>query len=314
MLKCNIYRLLVILILSIPSKVGAQQVLLLKTSYFPAYPSASTLSYSNDRLYVMGDDATHLLVLDKNHKAVDSLRIFDGSQQRLAKDTKADIEASAVLQKEGETFLFLFSSYSGRTRNKIYRIGIAGNAIKRDLKHLSRQPKTGIIKEWNIEGATFAGDKLILSNRANNTNKNNYLLVLNANTKKGFKKRAKAVQVTMPATQNVVGISGLTYLPTNDLLLLTATTEITDNAYTDGEIGDSFLGYITNFSKKTNGATIAVDALLNLTAVLQQKSAQKIESVAVEAVTGNNALLHLAADNDNGESTLFKIRLTLPAK
>ena len=57
-----------------------------------------------------------------------------------------------------------------------------------------------------------------------------------------------------------------------------------------------------------------VDKLLNLTPVLKQSTLQKIESVAVEEVKANKAVLHLAADNDNGESTIFKLRFTLPAK
>lgn len=315
MQKWNIYRLLAILILSIPSKLQAQELELLKTSYFPFYPSASTLAYHKERLYVMGDDAVQLLVLDKNYKPVDSLRLFKGTEKRVAKDIKADIESSAFLQKGQETFLILFSSFSSPSRKQVFAINTNNQKIKRDFRRFKFKPQLPAIKEWNIEGAACAGNNLIFSNRANYTHKTNHLLVMNANLKKGFKKNAiSVIRIQLPKTENVIGVSGLTYLEGEDLLLLTATTEITDNAYTDGEIGDSFLGYITNVSAKLKDSTIRVDKLLNLTPVLKQSTLQKIESVTVEEVVGNKAILHLAADNDNGESTLFKLRFTLPAK
>ena len=315
MQKWNIYRLLAILILSIPNKGNTQELELLKTSYFPFYPSASTLAYHNERLYVMGDDAVQLLVLDKEHKPVDSLRLFKGTEKRVAKDIKADIEASAFIQKKKETFLVLFSSFSSPSRKQVFAINTNTQKVKRDFRRFKHKPELPAIKEWNIEGAACAGDKLIFSNRANYTHKTNHLLVMNANLKKGFQKNSfSVISIQLPKTENVIGISGLTYLKNEDLLLFTATTEITDNAYTDGEIGDSFLGYITNLSAKLKDSSMRVDKLLNLTPVLRQKTLQKIESVAVEEVTGNKAILHLAADNDNGESTIFKLRFTLPAE
>lgn len=315
MQKWPIYKLLAILILSIPNKGAAQVLELLKTTHFSSYPSASTLAYYNERLYVMGDDAVQLLVLDKDHQAVDSLRLFKGSEKRLAKDTKADIESSVIMQKGGQRFLVLFSSFSSPTRQQLFAIDLHTKKIKRNFKGFAQQPALSEIKEWNIEGAACVGNKLLFSNRANYTYKTNYLLVLNANLKKGFEKNnPKVISLQLPATKNVIGVSGLTYLVKEDLLLLTATTEITDNAYTDGEIGDSYLGYITNLSAKLKDSSIRVDGLLNLSPVLKHASLQKIESVTVEEVVGNKAILHLASDNDNGESTLFKLRFTLPVK
>ncbi len=315
MQKWHIYRLLVILILSIPSKASTQHLQLLKTTYLPHYPSASTLAYHNGRLYVMGDDATQLLVLNKHHQLIDSLRLFKGNEKRLAKDIKADVESSAFIQKGKETFLVLFSSFSSLTRRQVFAINIESKKVKRDFRRFRQKPQLSAIKEWNIEGAACAGSQLLFSNRANYTYKTNFLLLMPPNLKKGFKKsNPSVISLQLPPSENVIGVSGLAYLAKEDLLLLTATTEITDNAYTDGEIGDSYLGYITNLSAKLKDSTIRVEKLLNLTPILAQPSLQKIESVAVEEVTDNKAVLHLASDNDNGESTLFKIRFTLPVK
>ncbi|MGV3658094.1 MAG: DUF6929 family protein [Chitinophagaceae bacterium] len=315
MQKWRIYRLLVILILSIPSKASAQELQLLKTTYLPHYPSASTLAYHNGRLYVMGDDAVQMLVLNKDHQPIDSLRLFKGSEKRLAKEIKTDIESSAFIQKEKETFLVLFSSFSSPTRRQVFAINVESKKVKRNFRRFNKKPQLPRINEWNIEGAACAGGHLLFSNRANYTHRTNFLLAMPSNLKKGFQKSKPAViSIQLPPSENVIGVSGLAYIAEKDLLLLTATTEITDNAYTDGEIGDSYLGYITNLSAKLKDSTIRVEKLLNLTPVLAQPYLQKIESVAVEEVTGDKAVLHLASDNDNGESTLFKMIFTLPAK
>ena len=106
MQKWNIYSLLVILMVSIQNNAAAQTLQLLRSTSFPNYSSASTLQYFNKRLYVMGDDAPQLLVLTKNHKIKDSLRLFNYTDRRIAKDIKTDIEASFVSQMGSETFLF----------------------------------------------------------------------------------------------------------------------------------------------------------------------------------------------------------------
>jgi hypothetical protein len=81
------------------------------------------------------------------------------------------------------------------------------------------------------------------------------------------------------------------------------------NSYDDGEIGESYLGMIKNFSTRVDSKTINVDTFINLTKVLGKKTLQKIESIAVESSIKGYMIIHLAADNDNGESTLFKMQV-----
>lgn len=314
MKKWNICKLLALQILSTLNNndAAAQGLTLLQTTHLPHYPSASTLAYTNNRLYVVGDDATYLLVLNKNHQLVDSLRLFKGTEKRIGKEEKADLEASIITQKGKETFLLLFSSFSDKNRNKVLQLPISEEKLQKEFETFSEVNNAA---DLNIEGAAFIDGNIVLSNRANQVQKQNSLLVLKGNSGKDFSlKGARNISIQLPVTRHVVGISGLDYIPEKDLLLFTASTEITDNAIDDGEIGDSYLGYITNVSRKLQQSTLKADKLENLKSVLLQKGAQKIESVAVEAVNGNSVILHLAADNDNGESTLFKLRLPLPTK
>lgn len=314
MVKLHIYRLLAFLIvLTTANKARAQNIKLLKSTYFPHYSSASSLAFHHNRLYVIGDDAPLMLVVNKKHKIKDSLRLFKGNSQRLDKGTKPDLEAAALLQKENETFLFAFGSQSGGARNIVLRLTLDNNA-KRDLKHFSNTLKAEGIAIPNIEGAAVVGDRMVLSNRANISQKWNHLIIAPIDEEKGFtSQRPKVIALQLPPSKEVIGISGLEYLAEKDLMLFTASTELTRNAFEDGEIGDSYIGYIQNFSQQLKQSTIKIDTLINLTPVLKQKDLQKIESVAVEKVRGNAITLHLASDNDDGSSYLFRMRLKLPA-
>jgi hypothetical protein len=96
-----------------------------------------------------------------------------------------------------------------------------------------------------------------------------------------------------------------------DLLLFTASEEATTSAYEDGAIGDSYLGWINNFSEAWKSAAVVPTKVLKLPTFHPAFQHQKIESVCVESQQGRRYLLHLAADNDNGKTVLFKVALTL---
>ena len=110
---------------------------------------------------------------------------------------------------------------------------------------------------------------------------------------------------------NIIGVSGLYYVEEKDLLLFTASEEDTPNALDDGKISDSYLGFIEKFSAKMEDKTITPNQLIKLSTINKIFIKQKIESVCVEKITGDEMILHLVADNDNGESRLFKVRMIL---
>ena len=60
------------------------------------YPSASAIEYFDEKLYVMGDDATNLLVLDTSLNIIDSIPLLSYPGKRIPKDIKPDLEASAL--------------------------------------------------------------------------------------------------------------------------------------------------------------------------------------------------------------------------
>ncbi|HVE61517.1 MAG TPA: hypothetical protein VNA26_06845 [Chitinophagaceae bacterium] len=309
MKKCKICSLAIILILSISNSSVAQEIKLLKTTRFPHYPSASTIAIYNNRIYIIGDDAPYMLIVDTNHKVLDSTRLFSSTTKRINKEEKADIESSFLSNKSNNTYLVALSSFSTRKRNKYIVFNLTQKGKKAKIKN-QRSLFAGGISEWNIEGATWIDRYLIMSNRANLSHKINHLLIVDFHLRRGIRqKKIKVIPITFPQEQAVTGISGLTYVEKTDVLLFTASTEKTLNSYDDGEIGESFLGIIENGSAKITGENIKPDTLLNLSKLFGNKSLQKIESIAVESDKEKYMIIHLAADNDNGESTLFKIQL-----
>ena len=97
------------------------------------------------------------------------------------------------------------------------------------------------------------------------------------------------------------------YAPKNDKLILTVSTENTYSNISDGSIGKSYLWIVKNISAKKNWKAINPDKIIDLEKTDSRFKEQKIESVCVLKETRKFTWLILAADNDDGSSTLFKL-------
>jgi hypothetical protein len=60
------------------------------------YPSASGIEMVNNEMYMIGDDANHLLIVDSNFNIIDSIPLYSFSDKRIPKAVKADLEAMTV--------------------------------------------------------------------------------------------------------------------------------------------------------------------------------------------------------------------------
>jgi len=67
---------------------------LLKFLLLVDFPSGSSINYYDNKLYLVGDDATHILILDNDYRKVDSIKLFDNLEKRISKSQKTDLEAS----------------------------------------------------------------------------------------------------------------------------------------------------------------------------------------------------------------------------
>jgi len=274
-----------------------------------AYPSASSIEYFNDKLYLIGDDATDILVLDTNLNMIDSIPLISYPEKRIPKDIKPDLEASAL----NDDNLFLFGSGS---LSPYRNLGWIHNLKTKDNDSINLEPlflkiKELGIEEINIEGACFLSGKLILVNRGNKGYPYNHFII----TDERSWTNDSSFQISIipfeaqKDTATFKGISGLCYAKESDQLIMTVSTEDTRNSYEDGAIGKSYLWIINNISNKLDSKTISTDKIIDLEEIDPRFKKQKIESAIVISETNELINLVLVADNDDGSSTIFRFSL-----
>jgi hypothetical protein len=298
------------------------QIELIKTALLSDFPSGSSINYHQQKFFLIGDDATNILVLDHEYKKVDSIHLFDYSETRIPKADKTDLEGSVIVNSDGHDQLLIVGSASRKNRKRIILIPFSDGGLNLKAHNMSlhktkafvKRIKSHGIEEVNLEGVCLVNGTLLLGNRGNRSNQNNHIIVTEPDFwthQDDAKLRLVKVRLPMDNGADLLGLSELCYLAEHDLLLVTLTTEETGNSYDDGAIGNSCLGWITDASKKLESSDIALDGVLKLSDIDPVFNSQKIEGVCAESVSEQGAVLHLIADNDCAESRLFKIQLSL---
>lgn len=274
------------------------------------YPSASAIEYLDGQFFIMGDDANNMLVLDSNLVIKDSIPFYSYPGKRIPKNIKHDLEAEALYKGGSSPVLFLFGSGSLPPRNTGWRYSLK-TKVKDSfpLESLYTEIKLSGVKEINIEGACFIPHFLILSNRGNKSYPNNHLIFL---SEKFWEKNYNITICLVGENSDSAsfkGVSGLAYATQSDQLILTVSTEDTRSAHEDGTIGKSYLWIIKKISEKNKSKIIKTDEVIDLESIDSRFKGQKIESVCVTSEAKDFIYLALAADNDDGSSTLFKMKI-----
>jgi len=288
------------------SKLGAIKLL-------TGYPSGSGLAYHNGRIYIVGDDAPFILVLDRLLNVIDSIRIVESSEKRIAKERKPDTEALAIIKNNSTvTMLAVGSGSLSPSRDSCYVLNLARNEIKGyGLDSFYTRLKHSGMSMLNIEGAASIPGGFLLANRGNKSFPKNHLIA----TSDSFWKNQSTADITLIETTNnsdtsiFNGISGLDYSYISDQLFMTISTENTFSAYEDGEIGQSYLWIINDFSSKMNHHRLDPDKIINLSNFDQRFNEQKIESVCILSENNREKILALTADDDKGGTVLFRLVL-----
>ncbi|MES2776879.1 MAG: hypothetical protein V4722_22065 [Bacteroidota bacterium] len=298
--------------MSAPFHITLQKMVVLKD-----FPSGSAMEFFDGNIYLMGDDARQVVVLDTAYEPLTYINLFASGEKRIPKIEKADIEASAIIEHNGFAHLLALGSASRALRERAFLLSLPANEASTfeifDTRVFTQRLSDAGVSEVNIEGATSVGSQLLLSNRGNKNNPDNLLFVTSASY---FLEQAttplQIINIEMPFQDFPIGISALSFHAPTDILFFTASVEETTNAYDDGGIGDSYIGCIHNISRRLLHPTIKPDHLLNLAKADPVFVGQKVESICFENREANSLVAHLVSDNDNGESTLFKIQVAVP--
>jgi hypothetical protein len=299
---CSIFVLLILI-------NSCKSISLLKeVKKIDSYPSASGIEYFNKQFYIIGDDATNLLISDSNLVPVDSIDLYTTAEKRIQKTIKPDLEALGMTLDN--KLLVLGSGSLAPYRNTgwiIDPVTKQKDSLRLDIFY-HRILMNGI-SELNIEGVCSIPGFTILINRGNKTYPKNHLLF----THKKFWERQTDCTITPirmgfnKDSLSFTGVSGIAYAGKGDRLILTVSTEDTRNSFEDGAIGKSYLWIVKNISAKRNWKSINPDQIIDLESIDIRFKSQKIESVCVTGETKNFIELVLVADNDDGSSTLFKM-------
>ena len=287
----------------------------IKKSILNNFQSGSSLDFYDNKIFVVGDDTRDLLILNKNFEELNRVRLFESEDRRIAKDLKADLETSTIIEYNGSPSMLMLGSGSKDNKSFGYIINLdtlETEKFKYDI-FINRLKDEYGIADVNIEGSACVSDYFLLSNRGNKTNPDNLLIV----TENNFWEKQSRVNISLSRIllpNKDAGVSEIYYEIDSDTLFFTASIEHTANNYDDGKIGDSFIGYILNFSSKLYKDTVTPDLFINLTEVDSSFNKQKIEGICIEDNTGGNYVINLVSDNDNDESIIFKIELKKPVR
>lgn len=277
----------------------------------PSYTSASGAEYFNNHIYIIGDDAKYILILDSNLAIKDSIALYSFPETKIPKATKPDIESITITADN--KLLLLGSGSLIPYRNAGWLIDpISNQKDSLRLDSFYNRLKANGIDEINIEGLCHIPGYMAITNRGNKSYRKNMLII----TKKDFWTNQSNAPISLIRlginTDSTVfnGVSGLAYSAKTDKLLITVSTEDTRNNIDDGTIGKSYLWIVDNISAKKKWKAINPNTIIDLEEIDPRFKGQKIESVCILQEDENSFMLLLAADNDNGSSTLFTLSLS----
>ena len=268
---------------------------------------------------MIGDDANDLLVLSKQYQRLKSFPLFSYPEKRIPKHLKTDFEAAAFITLVNQDYLLVAGSASKKIRERFLIIPVINHEL--DLSQnqminvgvfINRLKDRGVA-EVNLEGMTLVNNQLLLSNRGNQSNPVNQIIV----TQPDFWKNQgdsdfKLMECDYSQyTDGILSVSELCYELSTDTLLITFSSEATSNAYEDGEIGNSYLGYVRNARQKIEQSVLHLNGMINLAEQNEAFAGEKIEGICVEEVNDEELILHMVSDNDLGASRLFKCSLIL---
>jgi len=312
---------------NIPVNRFPMKATLLRQKLLPNLPSGSGMEIIQDQLYVIGDDSPLLYQLQTDTwEQTATYPLFqsnDFATGRIPKPLKPDLECLAGVSFQNKPYLLAFGSGSTAKRTTGYVVQLSPKsetspvvqAISLQYLYAALQTDVAVTAggTLNLEAAAASPEHLYLLQRSVN-NGPDALLVFPLPAFMAYLQQPTGpvpaytvIRFQLPAINGYkAGFSGASFF--DDKIFITASVENTNDAYLDGEVLGSFAGYIP--VKPAPGARVH-------TARLTDKNGQfypgKVESISILRKNAANHYQALAiTDNDNGQSELLELELTLP--
>jgi len=281
----------------------------------PGYlQSASAIEVFADNLYIAGDNLSWLYLYKKNFSFLYRIRLDESqSTDVLPKKSKPDWEAMSILLQPGydPMLLVIGSGSKSPERDKAMLVNLYSNEVAPvahwpQFYQLLRDSIDSSV-ELNIEGLAQVKDKLVILNRGN-VNGGNFIAIITTAAPWQQPYTVHIIQ-SSPADINGVkaGFTGAFYLEEEDILVYTAAAELTNNAYDDGKVVGSAIGYFTNISQRL--ADTELIPTEQLTFDEESGVRGKVESLALLRKMGNKYEFYVVTDNDDEMGSLYQLSL-----
>lgn len=269
--------------------------------------SASAMEVLNNRIYIAGDSLTWIYELSQSFELLNKIPVQPNQQEgEEAKAVKRDWECMAVVDNQ------LLIAGSGSVEGKRDH-AVLLNPITKAYSEIPHWASlyTNLRKmlppgnELNVEGLTGLGNNILLASRGS-LSSGNYFFLVSADIITNPVKDIKQIQSAPADIKGVkAGFTGLFYIEDIDTLVYTAAAEAVDNAYDDGEVVGSAVGYFKNISNRLNYNSWQPDGQITLS----EEIAGKVESIIILEKQDNKYICLAVTDNDGAPGSIYKFTL-----
>lgn len=276
--------------------------------------SASAVEVFNKQIYIAGDNIDYIYLYSEKYSLLDKIKLFpDADLSIQAKPVKKDWEAMSILNIPGRVPKLLLAGSGSKKVKRDFAILMSLNSRK--INNIEHWPKYyNVIRqklkhgeELNIEGIAQVKDSLVLLNRGN-LNSGNAVFVSPAKAAVTFSDIVHRIEsAPLDIANTKAGFTGAFYMEETDTLFYTAAAELTTNAYLDGKVLGSAMGYFLNISNRLNDKTWIPDGQVAFHDILQGK----VESLTLLRKSNNKYVFLVVTDNDGAPGTMYELLIEL---
>ncbi|MDN3677464.1 hypothetical protein QWY90_09045 [Flavobacterium paronense] len=254
--------------------------------------ATSGIVFQDNSLFIVSDNSTFLYQYNINDKTLKKLKLFENSQENIAKKDKADFEAITLFDNK----LYLFGSGSTKKRDVRVTFTLENKEVKeKSLAKIYKRLRDTISlaeDELNIEGAIITKTIIYYFQRGNGVNAQNGVF--------SYDKKNKTVEfvlTTLPKI-NKIEATFTDAILIDETIYFLAAAENTSSTYDDGEVMGSIIGTIDFKTMKLKN-------------YIQISDKHKFEGLTLYKKTATEIELLLCEDNDSEElvSTIYKLVL-----
>lgn len=288
------------------------KIKLLDHKHIPGFNSGSGLEFHQENLYLTDTGSNEILVLSQNWKEIDRIPLF-GTKGNLNNSEHKDLEAATIVEINSiPRLLALGTDIHEAKHNKAVLLNL-DDRTREDftIDEFDARLKVFGLDQLNIRTAAIVLGKLVLGNRGNaGTAENNFVVTDIDLWKKQDTEEISLLPVKYPEdTPEGILLSGMSYSPENDWLILTFISETGQSGNGETPLPTSYLGLVENASRKVARKQVKINELIDLSEVSKHLVGQEIKATCIQSDKSGKVKLYMVADHTEGGTQIFKIRI-----